>query len=290
MSKIELDLELLGGWLGQTPQELENDLFEGEGEEKKLKSDTPNVLKSKFSKRLKSIQKEYKDEGYGQAKREVLTSKEKELSKKFKVDGSSLEEMFQNVIKKAEEGKESKAVTFEQFKNSEHYEPTLKPFIEKATKFEKDLMEERAKVQRYEKKSKTQEHFSTLWNEYQIPTDGRGKNYKKSAENELLSYDYDFEKGHVLKDNKIVKDDNLNPIPIESFFHQTTSNWLEKKTPEKKQTPGGQSGYKPPATSPNSSTVKFESKEAYFKARRDELNFDKKKEIDAAWKLQNAAE
>ena len=279
--KIELGLEDLSGLLGQTATELETELVEGEGEEKKLKSNALKIVKSKFSERFKGIEKEAKDEGIGQATRKILTEKEKEIAKKFKVEKGTIAEMFQSVIDKSEENKKSGVVTLDDIKNSEHLETLLKPHIDSKLKLEADLKAAQSDLNLFKRKGEVKSRLNPLFNEYVVTKD----KHKTSVENAMLRYEIDWEKQTAKLDGKIVKDENLIPKTPTMLFHETASEWLDKKQPEEKKTPGTQAK-KVKATPPSGGKKPgqtYESKDAYMKSLRSAQTLEERNEIKQNW-------
>ena len=278
--KIELEMETLTSLLGQTSEELTNELFEGD-EEKTLKSGASKLIKSKFKDRLKAIEKDAKDEGYGKAKREVLTSVEKDISTKFKVEKGSIEEMFQSVKTKAEENSKAGAVTLDMIKSSEHYDGLFTPFTEKIATLEKSngVLESDLKVMKKEKS--TAKHFSELFKQYDVKKEA----HKTSVINKMLLYDLDFKKEVSRLDGEIVKNDMRLPITPIDLFHQTASEWLDKKEPKQKQTPGSNSSYEKPKQN-QGGTMKFEGKADFFKQLGGAKTSEQREEIKTAWNEQ----
>lgn len=130
---LEFFAPLLGKGAGELSEAIKKD------DEGNLDIDNAKqVILDAQKERLKSIEKEARDEGYGRAKREVLTEKERELADKFKIEGdiSSIEQLVEKAI---ENNKPDGAITPEAIRESDVYLSDIKALKEKNESLESEF-------------------------------------------------------------------------------------------------------------------------------------------------------
>lgn len=111
---IQISEEFLANVLGTSPGEITDALKDGE--ELKPAAEVESFLKTKFDEALYRAKKSGHKEGLGRGQKESLTIKERELKDRFGVDGTTIDEVIDNII---ETVKTNSKINPDDVKNSE---------------------------------------------------------------------------------------------------------------------------------------------------------------------------
>lgn len=122
MDTVNISLEFLASVLGTTPVEITDTLKSEDGW--KSQSEIDKYFKSAFQDKLKAVRKEGHDEGHGRGTRESLSSKEKEIQKKFGLEAGDMDSLVQQIFEKAK-GKGGQEMTEDDIKSSEFFQNAI---------------------------------------------------------------------------------------------------------------------------------------------------------------------
>ena len=257
---LEFLAPLLGKSAGELSEAVEKD------DEGKFKLESAKAVISELQKeRLKSVESAARNEGHGRATREVLSAKEKELAEKYKVEGSTIEEIIQAAIENSSEGEE---LTPEKIRESEIYQQDLKALKSAKEEAESQFQEFKQTVEQRQVDHKLNDKLqSFLQGEgFVLPKDERRKKALFDAYKARLKdgRQFQFKDDQVAvldKDGNPIKDDLHNVRSFDEVAGEFAGLFFDKQQSTGKESPGA--GGQPPGN-PGDDLPEITSSQDYY--------------------------
>lgn len=255
----EINVEFLQNLLRKSAGELSEALKNDKGEPKSIEEALNwlnDSLKVVVTEKIQTAKSDGKDEGYGRAKREVLTETEKALATKYDIDLSEvgsggIEALVESAIAKNNGRSDLDPETVRQ---TEVYKNDLKSIQQKYAGIKDEFDNYKTEIQQDQVKRVVEEKALSALdkNKFALPDDENiAGNWKKAYVNELMSkYKWDVDAdGNPIpkdKDGNPVRDDLHNSLDIEALSVKVAGQYFPKAKGDGRQSPGG--GTQPPGS------------------------------------------
>jgi hypothetical protein len=283
--------------LGKTEDELTPLIFEGEGEERKLKDGAIDQLIALEASKIAKIKDEYKadkesffNEGYKKAQGETLTKIDREFETATGFKGTATDTLgrIMEYVETQKKSKHSGEVTPDVVKLHPVYRELEAARAADLAAAEQRLNEFQGQIVRKEKLSRVQQlalqQFEAL-NPVEFDDPAKRDNLRKVFLNDVLSYDdYQFnENGNielVVHQGKRVEDELGNPTSFSNIVKKTADKYYQFRVQDPKGSAGNKTGQPmQPSTMPTDETARNAAIQKAYEAE----GYEGLRKLKASW-------